>query len=84
MVYRETAPLDESDLQKKIDLLKDSSPYKEKFATREAQELTQAIDLLSRLCAEFARTGNQVGYNLLGNAKDHLEKVLKEYLKGSI
>jgi hypothetical protein len=41
--------LQKDELQQEIDALKNSEPYKEKFADPEVQSLQQAIDIVSKL-----------------------------------
>ncbi|HTU44211.1 MAG TPA: hypothetical protein VMF91_04080 [Bryobacteraceae bacterium] len=68
-------------LRAEIDKLKDPAPYKETFETVEAQQLSQAIDLLAALQNGTFLDASQVGYEKLRNAKLYLDKLLKKHLE---
>ena len=70
----------ERKLQADIDRLKDPSPYREKFETKEAQQLSQAVDILWRLQGEAYKDASRVGYEKLRDAKLYLDGLLKQHL----
>ncbi len=66
------------DQQKEIDKFKDPKPYKDKLETEQAQQLTQAIDILWQLQKMNYRDATNVGYEKVRDAKIYLDKLLKQ------
>jgi len=68
-------------LQADIDKLKNPASYIERFETREAQQLTQAIDILWRLAREAHNVdATKVGLDKLTDAKMYLDRLLSKHL----
>src|SRR5713226_3543097 len=66
-------------LQADIDRLKDPARYQATFETKEAQQLSQGIEILARLQSEAYEGASRVGYEKLRNAKLYLDKLLKDH-----
>jgi len=72
---------DERSLPSEDDEIRDSGSSRNEYTRSEAQDLSQAIEVIVALRRQVAADNNRMAWNKLLHATEHLEKLLRSHVE---